>query len=82
MSEYDPQGFGRMVASNREFLGMSLREVSEDTGIAVSTLHRVEHGRSSDVQTYLTLMAWVGKPVNIPVICPRCSGTGRLKGSK
>jgi transcriptional regulator with XRE-family HTH domain len=51
---------GSLVAQRRTELRLSLREASRQAGVPVATLARVEQGRTPDLATFRSLVAWLG----------------------
>jgi len=43
---------------------MSLRDVSDETGVSVNTLSRVERGHLPDLKNYQRLVEWLGVPAD------------------
>jgi transcriptional regulator with XRE-family HTH domain len=41
---------------------MSVREAAADAGVPVATFSRVENGRMPDLDTFRSLVAWIGVP--------------------
>ena len=52
---------GSRVASRRKRLGLSLRDVSAETGVSVNTLSRVERGHLPDLENFRRIQTWLGE---------------------
>lgn len=52
----------RLLKKQRADAGMSLRDVSAETGVPYSTLARVETGKIPDLNTFRSIVAWLGIP--------------------
>lgn len=48
------------VVEHRRALGLSLRAASEDSGVPLNTLSRVERGHLPDLANFSRLMTWLG----------------------
>ena len=55
---------GRLVAAERDRLGMSLRDAAKDIGIPFNTLARVERGHVPDLPKFKRLVEWCGADIN------------------
>jgi transcriptional regulator with XRE-family HTH domain len=51
-----------LLRERRSRAGMSLREVSAETGVPLATLSRVESGRLPDLTTFRNIVVWLGVP--------------------
>jgi len=51
---------GPLVIQRRTELGLSLRQASEASGVPVTTLSRVEQGRTPDLATFRRIVEWLG----------------------
>lgn len=60
----DYHRLARDVSERRYYDRYSLRELSAVTGIATSTLSRVENGRMVDLSTYIVMCRYVNRPFN------------------
>src|SRR5436309_7169485 len=55
---------GRAVRRRREELGLSLRDVADETSVSASTLSRIENGTGKpDADNIARLTAWLDMPV-------------------
>lgn len=55
---------GRAIRRKREELGMSLRDVADETGVSASTLSRIENGTGKpDADNIARLTAWLNVPM-------------------
>src|ERR687888_2364741 len=55
---------GRAIRRKREELGMSLRDVADETGVSASTLSRIENGTGKpDADNISRLAAWLDMPI-------------------
>lgn len=55
---------GRSIRRKREELGLSLRDVADETGVSASTLSRIENGTGKpDADNIARLTAWLDMPV-------------------
>lgn len=52
---------GSRVAARRKRLGLSLRDVSAETGVSVNTLSRVERGHLPDLENFRRIQTWLGE---------------------
>lgn len=52
---------GSRVAARRKRLGLSLRDVSAETGVSVNTLSRVERGHLPDLENFRRMQTWLGE---------------------
>lgn len=71
--------FGRMVHAHRINLGLSLRDLSAEIGIDISTISRIERGKGCMVEAYLRMMTWLLSPVPQVATCPKCDGKGTIE---
>jgi transcriptional regulator with XRE-family HTH domain len=70
---------GRAVKRKREELGMSLREVADETGVSASTLSRIENGTGKpDADNIARLTAWLNVPME-RIMSGRQSDSGEAK---
>jgi transcriptional regulator with XRE-family HTH domain len=65
----DPAGFaidiGELAATlraQRKAAGLSLRDLAAETGVPYSTLSRVESGKIPDLNTFRSIVEWLGIP--------------------
>src|SRR5919197_4968555 len=55
---------GRAIRRKREELGLSLRDVADETGVSASTLSRIENGTGKpDADNIARLTAWLNMPM-------------------
>ena len=55
---------GRAIRRKREELGLSLRDVADETNVSASTLSRIENGTGKpDADNIARLTAWLDMPV-------------------
>ena len=55
---------GRAIHRKREELGMSLRDVADETGVSASTLSRIENGTGKpDADNIARLTGWLDMPM-------------------
>ena len=55
---------GRAVRRKREEVGLSLRDVADETGVSASTLSRIENGTGKpDADNIARLTAWLNMPM-------------------
>ncbi|MCA1618185.1 MAG: helix-turn-helix domain-containing protein [Acidobacteria bacterium] len=58
---------GRAIRRRREELGLSLRDVADETGVSASTLSRIENGTGKpDADNIARLTGWLDMPVYFP----------------
>jgi transcriptional regulator with XRE-family HTH domain len=69
---------GLTIADARRARHWSLRELSVRTGITVSWLHAIEHGRSASLTTYAGIAAALGRELRVDLIDPRARASARL----
>ena len=60
----DLSDLGRLVATERQRRGMSLRETAAAVGIPFNTLARVEKGHVPDLPKFKRLIEWCGADIN------------------
>jgi len=51
-----------LLRERRTKAGLSLRELSAETGVPFATLSRVESGRLPDLTTFRSIVGWLGVP--------------------
>jgi len=56
---------GDNLKAERRSRRLSLRDVSDETGVSVNTLSRVERGHLPDLKNYQRLVDWLGVPADI-----------------
>lgn len=56
----DVRALGTRVAARRKRLGLSLRDLSAETGVSINTLSRVERGHLPDLGNFRRIQAWLG----------------------
>ncbi|HYE14903.1 MAG TPA: helix-turn-helix transcriptional regulator [Pyrinomonadaceae bacterium] len=55
---------GRAIRRKREEMGLSLRDVADETGVSASTLSRIENGTGKpDADNIARLTAWLNMPM-------------------
>ncbi len=55
---------GRAIRRKREELGLSLRDVADETGVSASTLSRIENGTGKpDADNIARLTGWLNMPM-------------------
>lgn len=57
-------GLGAHLKTERRKRRLSLRDLSDETGISVNTLSRVERGYLPDLKNYRKLIDWLGLPAD------------------
>ena len=68
---------GRAIRRKREEMGLSLRDVADETGVSASTLSRIENGTGKpDADNIARLTAWLNVPME------RIMGGRRLDGDE
>ena len=68
---------GRAIRRKREELGLSLRDVADETGVSASTLSRIENGTGKpDADNIARLTAWLNVPME------RIMGGGQVDGDE
>lgn len=55
---FDLKGFGETVADIRRLREKSLRDVSKETGVSHTTLHRIEHGLPIGIHALNAVAHW------------------------
>src|SRR5256885_11732372 len=66
---------GRAISRRREELGLSLRDVADETGVSASTLSRIENGTGKpDADNIARLTSWLNVPME------RIMGGGQADG--
>jgi len=55
---------GAMLKAERRSRRLSLRDVSDETGVSINTLSRVERGHLPDLKNYQRLVDWLGVPAD------------------
>ena len=67
---------GRAIRRRREELGLSLRDVADETGVSASTLSRIENGTGKpDADNIARLTGWLNMPME-RVMGAQQAGTG------
>jgi transcriptional regulator with XRE-family HTH domain len=59
---FDVEGLASLLRERRAEAGLSLRELSAQTGVPFATLSRVESGRLPDLTTFRNIVGWLGIP--------------------
>jgi transcriptional regulator with XRE-family HTH domain len=68
---------GRAIRRKREEMGLSLRDVADETGVSASTLSRIENGTGKpDADNIARLTAWLNVPME------RIMGGRQLEGDE
>ncbi len=63
---------GRAIRRKREELGLSLRDVADETGVSASTLSRIENGTGKpDADNIARLTGWLNMPMERVMGAPR-----------
>ena len=60
-SLFDPVAFGARVKAVMQKRGLSYREAAEEMNMDQATVHRVTHGLSPSVESYLRLVSWLSR---------------------
>jgi transcriptional regulator with XRE-family HTH domain len=61
---FNPEEFGRKVATALTRRGMTIRKGAEVLGISRTSLHRITQGTAPDVESYLRLLKWIEEPTD------------------
>jgi transcriptional regulator with XRE-family HTH domain len=64
MSDPRTPQLGDTLKAERRSRRLSLRDVSDETGVSVNTLSRVERGHLPDLKNYQRLVDWLGVPAD------------------
>jgi transcriptional regulator with XRE-family HTH domain len=64
MSDPRTPQLGDALKAERRSRRLSLRDVSDETGVSVNTLSRVERGHLPDLKNYQRLVDWLGVPAD------------------
>ena len=73
----DTGELGRAIRRKRDDLGLSLRDVADETGVSASTLSRIENGTGKpDADNIARLTGWLNVPME------RIMGGRRLDGDE
>jgi transcriptional regulator with XRE-family HTH domain len=64
MSDRRTPQLGDTLKAERRSRRLSLRDVSDETGVSVNTLSRVERGHLPDLKNYQRLVDWLGVPAD------------------
>ena len=63
---------GRAIRRKREEMGLSLRDVADETGVSASTLSRIENGTGKpDADNIARLTGWLNMPMERVMGAPR-----------
>src|SRR5258707_5629425 len=66
---------GRAIRRRREELGLSLRDVADETGVSASTLSRIENGTGKpDADNIARLTSWLKMPMESVLGAHRADG--------
>jgi len=57
---FDAEGFHAALDSQRKALGMTWKEVADESGVSASTLTRMAQGKRPDVDGLAALLTWSG----------------------
>ena len=57
---FDSEGFHAALDSQRKALGMTWKEVADESGVSASTLTRMAQGKGPDVDGLAALLKWSG----------------------
>lgn len=76
--KFDKKSFAAAVRTKREAENFSVRDLAAYLAIGPSTISRIENALGApDVETYLTLEEWLGRPKRaVWVSCYACGGAG------
>jgi transcriptional regulator with XRE-family HTH domain len=55
----DIQKLGKVVQARRDAAGLSVHAVAQQSGVADSTLLRLEQGKSPSLESYLAICEWL-----------------------
>ncbi len=68
---------GRAIRRKREELGLSLRDVADETGVSASTLSRIENGTGKpDADNIARLTGWLDMPMERVMGARKAEGGG------
>lgn len=59
--KFDKEKFRNDMILGRVSKGMSLRELSLETGVSPATLNRIERNKNVDMDTFCKCLTWLGK---------------------
>jgi len=62
--EFDDRAFLDALERKRRQLGLSWRQVARDLDLSASTFSRLSRGSRPDLDTFLTLVGWMGVPAD------------------
>jgi hypothetical protein len=66
---------GLVIADARQARQWTLRELARRTGLAVSSLHAIEHGRPASLESYACLARALGLELRVDLLDPRKRAT-------
>ena len=67
-----PPVYGLRIQRERRRKGLSVRELSESSGMATSTVQRVEDGQDGSLSTWLALAGALVIPASVLLADPSC----------
>ena len=68
---------GIVIGEARRARGWTLRDLSKRCGLAVSSLHAIEHGRPASIETYASIARALGLELRLDLVDPRRKASGR-----
>jgi transcriptional regulator with XRE-family HTH domain len=68
---------GLVIADSRRARHWTLRELADRTGVSVTRLHDVEHGRPTTLATYAAIGAALGLTLHLDLVDPRRRATAQ-----
>jgi transcriptional regulator with XRE-family HTH domain len=75
---FDEVAFFQAVEARRQAEGLSWRELGRRLGLSPSTFSRLSRGRRPDVETFVTVLAWLDVPAD--AFIARTPGSPAKKG--
>lgn len=64
MKSFNSEAFSMAVNLRREMERLTLRELGDSLGgISASTLSRIENGDKPDIESFISLFAWLQLPI-------------------
>ena len=67
-----PPVYGLRIQRERRRKGLSVRELSESSGMATSTVQRAEQGQDATLSTFLAIAGALGVPAVVLLADPSC----------
>ena len=67
-----PPVYGLCIQRERRLQGLSVRELSEKSGMATSTVQRVEDGQDGSLSTWLAIAGALAIPASVLLADPSC----------